>query len=219
MQRQHTRREQTRILNTVIDNALLQPCSHQQQQVLKLGADHSVDHLAERIRRRATRLGRQHPQLHHNILITRDELITQLYASLAPNGWATAWCDGSSIKQQPVRAAGIGVIVMDASGVNIERISRFIGNRTAFAAEIMAVVAALEIAGHHNIEKLRVYTDNKALVQLWCTQREDPRLQSIRQAAEKLKHLEILAIPRLHNQIANALAKQAATGSETNSDT
>ncbi len=138
-----------------------------------------------------------------------------LYASLSPVGWATAWCDGSSIHTDNIRAAGTGVVMVDTKGKCIAKTGRFIGDKSAFEAETDALVMVLETARRNHIKNLRVYTDSKALAQLWQKRREDPRLTRVRQVAKDLKQLEVYAIPRLHNQTANALAKQAAAGAYT----
>jgi ribonuclease HI len=198
-----------------IDRALLTPTKDRRRNVLALLADYNVNRLAEQIRRRATRLGRQQHQINSQIILIRDGLIMDLYANLTPEGWATAWCDGSSSQTDNVRVAGTGVVVIDAKGKCVARTGRFIGHKTAFEAETSALVAALEIARRNNIKNMRIYTDSKALAQLWQKQREDPRLTQVRQGAKNLKQLEICAIPRLHNQTANALAKHAAAGGNT----
>ena len=106
--------------------------------------------------------------------------------------------------------AGIGAVVLDASGRCVSRMRRYVGRKTAFQAELNALTAVLEIALAHHIERLRVHSDSKALVQLWHEQRDDPRLEPVRLLSLRFQGLHIRAIPRLHNQVANALAKQAS---------
>ena len=208
---QTTRHNEARSLNLIIDRALIQPGKHHQQAVVALVENHDVERLADRIRRRATYLGRGLRQQAQQILSVRDELVMSLYASLTPTGWANAWCDGSSIKHDNRLSAGIGAIIVDTTNRCVAQISRNIGNKSAFEAEIAALVATLEIARLKHLECIRVHSDNKALVQLWHERRNDPRMIPIRQIARDLKRLQIRPIPRRHNQVANALAKQAAT--------
>lgn len=211
MHSQLTERERAHLLNQVIDRALTRPTASRQQEVLALVAYHDVEHLAERIRRRATWLGRHKRQQVKPILATRDELIMAVYTRLTPDGWASAWCDGSSRKYDSKCHAGIGIILLDATGKRVTDISRYVGSKSAFDAELAALATVLEAATGHHIDRLMVYTDSKALAQLWHERREDPRLVPIRQLTSSFKRIRIRAIPRLHNQAANALAKQAAT--------
>jgi len=204
-----TRRDQARVLNRVIDRALLQPAAQHRDELLAQAQQRDTQQLAERVRQRATRLGRHEPGRTQQLLTRRDELIMALYADLAPRGWANAWCDGSSSRQASELHAGIGAVVLDASGTCISETGRHVSGKTAFEAELMALTVVLEIALAHDIERLRVHTDSKALVQLWQQHRDDPRLAPVRALGPRFKGLHIHAIPRLHNQVANALAKQA----------
>ena len=54
-----------------------------------------------------------------------------------------------------------------------------------------------------------VYTDNSAIAQLWREHRSDMRLAEIRKLSAELEKFSLHIIPRLHNQPADALAKQA----------
>ena len=101
------------------------------------------------------------------------------------------------------------MLLLDASGTCISQTGRYVGAKTAFDAEVTALTAVLDLALAYNIERLRVHTDSKALVQLWHEQRDDPRLEAIRLRGVRFKALQFRAIPRLHNQVANALAKRA----------
>ena len=211
MQSFKTRRDEARFLNQVIDRALFQPNTQHLEELLSLAKTRDTQCLAERVRQRATWLGRHEREQTQHILSNRDELIMALYASLAPEGWANAWCDGSSLRQASELHAGIGAVLLDTTGKCIRQISRYVGGKSAFEAEVIALVAVLEDALIHHIERLRVHSDCKALVQLWHEQREDPRLAPVRLLNSRFKGLHISAIPRLHNQVANALAKRAAS--------
>lgn len=209
MQPLKTRRDEARLLNQVIDRALFQPTMQHREELLSLAKKRDTQRLAERVRQRATRLGRQKRTQVQQLLGNRDELIMALYADLPPVGWANAWCDGSSTRQASELHAGVGAVLLDPSGKRISQISRYVGGKNAFDAEITALAAVLEDASTHHIEQLKVHTDSKALAQLWHEQREDPRLAALRLLASRFKRLQFRAVPRLHNQVANALAKQA----------
>jgi putative hydrolase of the HAD superfamily len=205
-----TRCQQARQLNTVIDAALADLAPQRRQQVVQLADCSTVQQFARRIHRRATLLGRRRPRDTQRILVARDELIMALYAAMAPPGWAIAWCDGSSMKIDSRQHAGIGGIVMDGNARVIARICRAIGEQGAFAAELAALAAVMRCAHEHRQRRLRVYTDNPGLAQLWREQRGDERLAEIRRLAAGLEKFSLKAIPRQYNQPADTLARQAA---------
>jgi ribonuclease HI len=209
MQSSITRRQQAQQFNTVIDQALLAPSLQHQQQLLQLTNTIPVRQLAERIRKRATLIGKRQRGNTHQLLAGRDELIMALYASTVPQGWARAWCDGSSFKLDSHYQAGIGGIIKDSNGNVIERISRAIGDHHAYDAELAAVAAVIGTALAHQQRRLWVFTDNHGLTQLWQEHRDDSRLAEIRRLASDLERFALQALPRQHNQLANALAKKA----------
>ena len=88
-------------------------------------------------------------------------------------------------------------------------ISHPAGELGAFDAEITALAAVISSAIENRQQRLRVYTDNYGLAQLWREKRNDRRLEKIRELGKKLERLSVFPVPRLHNQPANALAKQA----------
>jgi ribonuclease HI len=209
MRLSQTRRQQAQLLNSVIDQALLAPSSRHQQQLVQFTNTIPVTPLAERIRKRATLLGKRHKGDISPLLAARDDLIMLLYASTVPQGWACAWCDGSCIKLDAHTQAGIGGIVMDSDGSIIARISRAIGDHHAYEAELAAVAAVINTALEHQQRRLWVFTDNHGLAQLWQEHRDDNRLAEIRRLASDLDRFALQALPRQHNQPANTLAKKA----------
>lgn len=204
-----TRRQQAYLFNRIIDQALLLPSSSHQQQLMQLLQTIPITQLAERIRKRATLIGKRQRGDMRQLLAGRDELIMALYASTAPQGWACAWCDGSSTKLNSHYQAGIGGIVMDSKGNVIARISRAIGDYRAYEAELAAVAAVINTAVAHQQRRLWVFTDNHGLAQLWQEHRDDNRLTEIRHLTSALERFALQALPRQHNQPANALAKKA----------
>ena len=205
-----TRRQQAQRSNTIIDIALVSPSSANKQQVLHLTSTYAIEQLAERIRKRATLLGKRQREDTQDILMARDEIILALYAAKVPEGWGCAWCDGSSFKRDSQRCAGIGGILMDSNKTIIARFSHAIGGQKAFAAELTALEAVIRSAMDHKQQRLWVYTDNVGLARLWHEHRNDERLVRIRELVSALKQFALRDIPRLHNQPANALAQQAA---------
>ena len=206
-----TRRQQAQQVNTVIDQALLAPSLQHQQQLLRLTNTIPVRQLAERIRKRATLIGKRQRGNTHQLLAERDELIMALYASTVPQGWACAWCDGSSLKLNSHYQAGIGGIVADSNGNVIAHFSRTIGDHCAFEAELAALAAVISTAAAYQQRRLWVFTDNHGLAQLWQEHRDDSRLAEIRCLASDLDRFALQALLRQHNQPANALAKKATT--------
>jgi FMN phosphatase YigB (HAD superfamily)/ribonuclease HI len=205
-----TRRRQAQQLNAVIDRALVDWSPEQRQKVLQLKRTRTIRQLAQRIHNRATLLAKRQRRDTNRIRQARDALILSLYASMAPKAWAVAWCDGSSMKLDSRRCAGIGGIVMDRDRVIVASISEAIGEKSAFAAELAALASVVRTAVDHGLQRLRVYTDNYGLAQLWREHRDDERLADIRQLGRELERFSLKAIPRRYNQPANALARQAA---------
>ena len=80
------RKEAARQLNSLVDRALTEPGVVQIEAILNRVDSHSVHHLVDRIRRRATVLSRRHARCSGNILATRDQLVLRTYAhSLGAN--------------------------------------------------------------------------------------------------------------------------------------
>ncbi|SDZ15853.1 Reverse transcriptase-like [Nitrosomonas sp. Nm33] len=204
-----TRRQQAQLLNSILDQALLNPTSSHRHQIQQLIPTHHVEKLVERLRKRAIILSKQQPYQRHSILEARDALILTLYAAAAPRGWACAWCDGSYIKIDAQQRAGIGAILMDDQGEIVARIGQAIGAQDSFTAELTAVVAIMQTALKHDQRQLWVYCDNYGLIQLWCEQRHDSRLAEIRRLAATLDRFSLHPIPRQHNQPAHRLALAA----------
>lgn len=195
----------TQNLNALIDAALLDPACRRAWAVSLALPKHEVAPLAERVRRRATLLTRRARTQTVSILDARENLIQALYARDSPRGWCTAWCDGAT----DVSAAGIGGLLLDTQGQEVGRWSHVISPRDPFATEIAALVAALDFATVHRVGRLRVYTDCVALVRLWHEHRADDRLDTVGARTTQFARLQLRALPRLHNQPANRLARAA----------
>ena len=206
------RRRTAQQLNAVIDRALVDWSPAQRQEVLQLKRTRTVRKLAQRVHKRATLLAKRQRRDANRIRQARDALTMALYASTAPEAWAVAWCDGSSMVIKSHRHAGIGGIVMDRDREIVASISEAIGEKSAFAAELAALASVMRTAVDHGLQRLWVYTDNHGLAQLWREQRDDERLAEIRQLGRELERFTLKAIPRRYNQPANALARQAARG-------
>jgi ribonuclease HI len=197
-------RERVRRLNEAIDEALRAPRSYDAAELRELAGKPPAIELAERVRRRAARRGAHVAHLAER----RDALIAAIYALATPRGWFSAWCDGS-VSRMPGGCAGVGVVVMDPKGQVVARVAQPLAGADPFAAEIAALAAALNAGLAAGAACLCAYTDCRALAQLWGAKRLDPRLETVRAGAHRLRRFRIHAIPRGHNQAAHALARAA----------
>jgi ribonuclease HI len=202
------RQRPARHVNEVIDRALQQPTGAHFREALRLRATVPTQNLAERARRRATLLARRDRRHSAQILRSRDRLILAIYADATPAGWHTAWCDGSITVGK--REAGIGGLLMDAAGQIVAELTRRVPGLTPFEAEIAALVAILQVARAQGVQRLRVYSDCSAVVQLRQQCRDDTRLAAVAALAREFRRLQVCALPRLHNQPAHRLAKTGA---------
>jgi ribonuclease HI len=122
------------------------------------------------------------------------------------------FCDASVAAHDDGRAAGVGSIILDASGRTVARISRRSADCEPFEAEIAALEATLDMAAGlgEGARRIRVYTDCDALVALWLQRRSDPRLRGVRALARGLRAFQLCRLPRRHNQAAHRLARDGA---------
>ena len=207
------RREATRALSEAIDRALLQSSADDRRSALDLLQRRDATRLADRVRLQAARLARARTSQCKRILAAADALVLSLYHQAAPAGWLCGWCDAAVVRAGPRRAAGVGVIVFDESGREIDRICMPIAGREPFEAEIAALEATIEAVARQGRAKcMCVYTDCAALVSLWLRQRSDPRLSAVRTLTGRLRRFELRVLPRRHNQCAHRLAREAALG-------
>jgi hypothetical protein len=178
-----TRQTQAQQLNTIVDSALLAPTDETRKKLRQLAEASEPGPLAERIRRRATLLARRRNADRTPLLRLRDELILAVYAAEVPKGWSCGWADGASFEANGRQQAGIGGLLVDSDGLVIERISRSIGEKGAFAAELAALAAVMQCATERQQKWLWLYTDNRGLAQLWDEHRGDNRLNELRRQA------------------------------------
>jgi ribonuclease HI len=206
------RRPSARPVNELIDRALLHPTDTQWRAVARIGRTVAIQRLAERVRRRATVLARRDRAHGAGILRARDGVILAVYAGDTPARWHTAWCDSSVTNGAHI--AGVGGLLQDAAGRQVAELARRASERTPFEAEIAALVAVVQLARAHDVERLRVYCDCSALARLWHARRDDPRLAALAVLARDFRRLQVCSLPREHNQPAHRLAKSAAASAE-----
>lgn len=201
-----SRRRQACQLNALIDRALRAGPRVPQDIVAQLGPIANPATLAERVRRRATRVGRRERKRVAEILRARDALIVAVYARAVPAGWSAGWCDGSTTSIAGRRRSAVGGLLFGRDGELVAVVQRPVGGLDAFTTEIEAVEAVLEVGLARGMTRLRVHTDCTALVLLWRTRRRDPRLCRLCVLARELSRLQLVAVPREHNQPAHRLA-------------
>jgi len=201
-------REEARRLNQVIDWSLLEPSASRLDAVMRLSSKWDASRVAERVRRRATRLGRMERERRQGIIRSRDRMILALYGQAVPAGWYVGWSDGSVSGDG--RRAGIGGLVLAARGrMPIAEISAPLVSADPFTAELAALAAVLRLALELGAERLRLYTDCDAACALWLHNRTDPRLVELRDLVHRLRRFDLRSIPRQHNQPAHRLARRA----------
>jgi hypothetical protein len=183
-------RQRPASINAVVDPAMLTSTSESLHALLRLRRYVGTTALAERVRQRATALARRHRPQANAILDRRDRLIQRIYANATSTSWHTAWCDGSVDGSAGKRRAAIGVLLAGPDGHTLETLTRTVDATASFDAELAALETTLEAALARRIERLRVHTDCRAL-------------------AGRLRRFELCAVPRLHNQPANRLARTA----------
>jgi ribonuclease HI len=206
-------RDEARRLNRAIDARLLAPGGVGAEGLLRVAGTREAARLAERVRRRATLLGKARRGPREAMLRARDHLILQLYAGAAPAGWHVAWSDGSVGRRAGDGRAGIGGLVLGPRdrGVLVE-ISAPAAPHDPLSVELAAMTAVLHAALDLGAQRLRLYTDCDALVALWLRHRDDSRLTGLQGLALWLRRFELRSVPRQHNPVAHRLARRAMGG-------
>ena len=209
------RHAQTQRFNQAVDEALQ---GADVEALLALTADKVTVPLCDRVFRRATRLARQNRSETAAVIAARNRRVLEIYAHRAPKGWFSAWCDGSSTTDAGGQQAGIGLVLMDAQHEMIAALGEPAGALSSQAAELAALVATVKTAVAQGARYLRVHTDCPALVHLWQGRRGDDAMSDMRQAARPLRRLQLRLVPRRFNQVANALARDAARRPQSQTD-
>lgn len=206
-------RDEARRLNRAIDTRLMAPDGAGPEGVLRVAGTREAARLAERVRRRATLLGKARRGHREAMLGARDHLILQLYAGAAPAGWHVAWSDGSVGRRGGDRRAGIGGLVLGPRDrAVLAEISAPAAPHDPLSVELAAMMAVLQAALDLGAQRLRLYTDCDALVALWLRHRGDPRLTELQGLAQRLRRFDLRSVPRQHNAVAHRLARRATGG-------
>ena len=111
--------------------------------------------------------------------------------------------------------AGYGVVIEDAAGRTVERLSRFLGHATNNVAEYSGLIAALEYAVQHPFKAVKVLSDSELMVRQIKGEYKvrAPGLQELYASARKLiRELNWFAIEHIRregNKEADRLANLA----------
>ncbi len=111
--------------------------------------------------------------------------------------------------------AGYGVVIEDAAGRRVDRLSRFLGRQTNNYAEYMGLLAALQYTLDHGYQALEVISDSELLVKQVNGQYKvrHPNLLPLHAEARmliaKLRWFQVHHVLRGKNKEADALANRA----------
>ena len=127
-------------------------------------------------------------------------------------GRPVLWCDGGA-RQNPGPSA-FGYVLAAADGGVLCEGSGQLGVGTASTAEYRGVIAGLEAAVEHGLERLEVRLDAQLVVAQLSGEREiqNPQIarlaDRVRELAAQLGPVQWRWVPREHNQRANALVSR-----------
>jgi ribonuclease HI len=139
-----------------------------------------------------------------------------LFENSAPSpasAWFTAHCDGGS-RGNPGPAA-YGVVIADASGREVARLSKFLGRQTNNYAEYSGLLAALQWAVENGAKCLRIVSDSELMVKQMKGQYKvanpvlRPMWEEAKGLARQLEGFEIRHTLREGNREADRLANEA----------
>ena len=187
--RTRIRRAQTKRINRAVDEALQSADAEALLALMAPAADEATVPLCDRILRRATRLARRDRTETADVIAARNRRVLEVYAPRAPQGWFSAWCDGSSTTDADGRRAGIGLVLMDAQHALIAALGDPTGALSPLDAELAALKATVKTAVARGAGYLRVHTDCPALVHLWQDRHDNDSLAGLRETAKAPRRL------------------------------
>jgi ribonuclease HI len=211
------RKQLSRRLNKIIDEALLDGPDCLIDELRSLTGFGDTEAIADRVLRRATKLARSHRARTAAILAARDQLVLRLYGAAAPPETCSGWADGATARRGGCCTSGIGAVLMAPGAGTIVELARRSGAKQSFDTEMEALIALLRTSFAHGARRIVVHTDCKALLQRWSRRRDDPTLQELSSIVGHYEFFKLKAVPRRHNQVAHRLA-QAAMRMERNRD-
>jgi ribonuclease HI len=111
--------------------------------------------------------------------------------------------------------AGIGVVLTDPDGNELDRANAYIGETTNNVAEYRGLILGLDRARALGADELQIVNDSelvaKQLIGAYKVKKEDLRLLHAQalQALEAFERWSIRSVPRAQNEIADALVNEA----------
>jgi ribonuclease HI len=111
--------------------------------------------------------------------------------------------------------AGVGVVLVDDSGNEIDRANEYIGETTNNVAEYRALLLGLDRARTLGVRELEIVNDSELIARQltgeYRVKKEDLRLlrEQARQALGAFERWSIRSVPRAKNEVADALVNEA----------
>jgi ribonuclease HI len=111
--------------------------------------------------------------------------------------------------------AGVGIVLTDDSGKEIDRANEYIGETTNNVAEYRALLLGLDRARARGVRNLEIVNDSELIARQltgeYRVKKEDLRLLhgQARQALGAFERWSIRSVPRAKNEVADALVNEA----------
>jgi ribonuclease HI len=111
--------------------------------------------------------------------------------------------------------AGVGIVLTDDSGHEIDRANEYIGETTNNVAEYRALLLGLDRARARGVRDLEIVNDSELIARQltgeYRVKKEDLRLLhgQARQALGAFERWSIRSVPRAKNEVADALVNEA----------
>ena len=111
--------------------------------------------------------------------------------------------------------AGVGVVVVNESGAELDRANEYIGETTNTVAEYRALLLGLDRARALGVRDLEIVNDSELIARQltgeYRVKKEDLRMlhAQARRALEGFERWSIRSVPRAKNELADALVNDA----------
>ena len=111
--------------------------------------------------------------------------------------------------------AGVGVVLTDATGAELDRANAYIGETTNNVAEYRALLLGVDRARALGVRDLEIVNDSELVARQltgeYRVKNEDLKLlhAQARQALDDFERWSIRSVRRAHNEIADALVNEA----------
>jgi ribonuclease HI len=111
--------------------------------------------------------------------------------------------------------AGVGVVLTDEQGAELDRANAYIGETTNNVAEYRAVLLGIDRARALGVKQLEIVNDSELIARQltgeYRVKKEDLKLlhAQARQALEEFDRWSIRSVRREHNETADALVNEA----------